>query len=59
MRSCNLIFVALLLLASVSGCAPSQSSTLKPYPLPPAAQQAVEELTAKSDVLILGEIHGT
>jgi hypothetical protein len=32
---------------------------LEPYPLPSKAQQALGELAAESDVLILGEIHGT
>jgi hypothetical protein len=32
---------------------------LKPYPLPTAVQRSVTELAAESDVLILGETHGT
>ena len=32
---------------------------LKPYPLPTAVQQSANELATRSDVLMLGEIHGT
>jgi hypothetical protein len=32
---------------------------LKPYPLPPEARTGIEKLAAGSDVLVLGEIHGT
>jgi hypothetical protein len=34
-------------------------SALEPYPLPAKVQDAFGELAAKTDVLILGEIHGT
>ena len=33
--------------------------SLEPYPLPSKARQALVELAGKSDILILGEIHGT
>ncbi len=32
---------------------------LKPYPLPPAVERAATEFAAQTDVLILGELHGT
>jgi hypothetical protein len=32
---------------------------LKPYPLPPEARTGIEKLAASSDLLVLGEIHGT
>ena len=35
------------------------SVALDPYPLPAPARQALLDLAAQSDVLILGEIHGT
>jgi hypothetical protein len=40
---------------------PSDScgSDLEPYALPPEARTAIEKLAADSDVLILGEFHGT
>jgi hypothetical protein len=37
----------------------SYAGDLKPYPLPPAARARIENLAASSDILILGEIHGT
>src|SRR5260370_10605978 len=37
----------------------SYAGDLKPYPLPPEARVRFEKLAASSDVLILGEIHGT
>ena len=37
----------------------SYAGDLKPYPLPPEARARIEDLAASSDVLILGEFHGT
>ena len=37
----------------------SYAGDLKPYPLPPAASAQIKNLAANSDILILGEIHGT
>jgi erythromycin esterase-like protein len=37
----------------------SRGGELKPYPLPPEARTGVEKLAASSDVLVLGEMHGT
>jgi len=37
----------------------SYAGDLKPYPLPSAARARIENLAAGSDILILGEIHGT
>jgi len=37
----------------------SYADDLKPYPLPTAARARMEELAASSDILILGEMHGT
>jgi hypothetical protein len=39
--------------------APHTPGDLKPYPLPPAASAEIKNLAANSDILILGEIHGT
>lgn len=51
------------LLACFLGChaiwGGSYAGDLKPYPLPPDSRARVEDLAASSDVLILGEIHGT
>ncbi len=33
--------------------------SLEPYPLPSKVRQALVELAGKSDILILGELHGT
>ena len=35
------------------------SETLSPYDLPPAVQRSANELAGQSDVLVLGELHGT
>ena len=52
-----------LVLACISSCFAIESDSspgdLKPYPLPPAARAGIEKLAASSDILILGEIHGT
>ena len=52
-----------LVLACVSSCFAIESDSspgdLKPYPLPPAARAGIEKLAASSDILILGEMHGT
>ncbi len=52
-----------IVLACLSTCLASQSASsagdLKPYSLPPAARARIEKLAASSDILILGEIHGT
>jgi hypothetical protein len=37
----------------------SRGGDLKPYPLPPEASTSIEKLAASSDVLLLGEFHGT
>jgi hypothetical protein len=37
----------------------SYAGDLKLYPLPPAPKAAIENLAASSDLLILGEMHGT
>ena len=53
---------AILLACLLSGHAiqgGSHAGGLKPYPLPPEARDRLEDLAASSDVLILGEIHGT
>jgi hypothetical protein len=34
-------------------------AALEPYPLPPAVERAANEFAAQTDVLILGELHGT
>jgi hypothetical protein len=55
------ICVALALALSTCASAFAQLGlpALKPYPLPPAVQRAATELAAETDVLILGEVHGT
>lgn len=40
-------------------CRDSSAGDFKPYPLPPAARAGIENLAESSDVLILGEMHGT
>ena len=40
-------------------CRDSSAGDLKPYPLPPAAKARIESLAESSDILILGEMHGT
>jgi hypothetical protein len=52
-----------IVLACLSNCLAIQRDSyvgdLKPYPLPPAAEAPLKKLAASSDILILGEIHGT
>ncbi|AGA28453.1 hypothetical protein [Singulisphaera acidiphila] len=47
------------LLSSLAIPSVSYAADLKPYPLPPAARADIEKLAASSNVLILGETHGT
>jgi hypothetical protein len=54
-----IISVATIFAASVTACAESELQALPPYPLPAAAEQPIKELADRSDVLILGEMHGT
>jgi hypothetical protein len=51
--------VATMFAVSVAACAESELQPLTPYPLPAAAEQPIKELAGRSDVLILGEMHGT
>ncbi|HWB13258.1 MAG TPA: hypothetical protein VG826_28790 [Pirellulales bacterium] len=53
--------MAIGILTLVSAVAHAQPAipSLEPYALPPKAKEALCELASKSDVLILGEIHGT
>ncbi len=37
----------------------ARAGDLKPYPLPPETSAEIEKLAARSDILILGEMHGT
>ena len=53
------IATTLALLMSPAAIAQIDSQPLKPYPLPPDVQHSINELAAQSNVLILGEIHGT
>ena len=52
-----------MVLACLFNCLAIQSDSyagdLKPYPLPPAAKAGIDDLAASSDILILGELHGT
>jgi hypothetical protein len=57
MRMC--VAMTLVLLACVAAIAQPSPQTLEPYPLPSGVQRSVDELAAQSDVLVLGEIHGT
>ncbi|HEY2828048.1 MAG TPA: hypothetical protein VGJ04_10645 [Pirellulales bacterium] len=54
-----LVSLAIAFLSSFAVHAQSALTTLQPYLLPAAAQHSVEDLAAQSDVLILGEMHGT
>ena len=56
-RTCIATVPLLVLVASAVGQVSLQP--LQPYRLPSAAQQMIDELAAQSDILILGEIHGT
>src|SRR6267142_1373533 len=59
MRVCSSWLLTLSFLAASSSCGQTVPQQLEPYPLPSKAQQAMEELAKSSDVLILGELHGT
>ena len=52
-----------IILVCLFGCLAIRGSSyagdLEPYPLPPEARACIEHLAARSDVLILGEVHGT
>lgn len=52
-----------IILACSFGCIATQVKSygddLKPYPLTPESRARIEDLAASSDVLILGEVHGT
>jgi hypothetical protein len=52
-----------ILLACLVGCltirGSSYASDLEPYPLPPEVGASIEKLAARSNVLIVGEVHGT
>jgi hypothetical protein len=51
--------VTMLYAAGVLAAEKSELKTLTPYSLPAAAEQPIKELADRSDVLILGETHGT
>ena len=51
--------VALFLHLCLVICRDSSAGDLRPYPLPPAARAGIEKLAESSDLLILGEMHGT
>jgi hypothetical protein len=57
------VHLSAILLVCLSSCLAVQGDSyaddLKPYPLPPAARDRIESLAAGSDLLILGECHGT
>jgi hypothetical protein len=54
-------FIRILACFAIGLAIPSDSrgGDLKPYTLPPEARTGVEKLAASSDVLVLGEMHGT
>ena len=52
------LVIACFYLFSANG-SDSYAGDLKPYPLPPAASEQIDSLAASSDILIMGEIHGT
>jgi len=58
-----LMWICVAMTFAFSTCAAALAQlgpdTIEPYPLPTAVQGSVNELAAQSDVLILGEIHGT
>ena len=54
-----IVSVVMMFAARVAVCAESELQVLTPYSLPAAAEQPIKELADRSDVLILGEIHGT
>ena len=51
--------VVMMFATRVAVCAESELQALTPYSLPAAAEQPIKELADRSDVLILGETHGT
>src|SRR5262245_8121873 len=54
-----IVSVVMMFAARVAACAESELQALTPYSLSAAAEQPIKELADRSDVLILGEIHGT
>jgi hypothetical protein len=48
-----------LALATLVADGKEVTTALPAYSLPPDAERSVEELAARSDLLILGEMHGT
>ncbi len=54
-----IVSVVVMFAARVAACAESELQALTPYPLPAAAEQPIKELADRSDVLILGESHGS
>ena len=59
MRAHHFLEVIPCLVVSVTILGDSRGGDLKPYALPPEVSTGVEKLAAKSDVLLLGEFHGT
>ncbi len=53
------IAAILVVTTSAPGLAQLSAQPLTPYPLPASVLRTVQELAAQSDVLVLGEIHGT
>ena len=53
--------IVLVVVVLTSGAAEAQHvpQRLEPYPLPPKTQRALADLASQSDILILGETHGT
>jgi hypothetical protein len=56
-RHLTIILTCLMTCLAIRGG--SYAGDLKPYSLPPAAKARIEDLAASSDVMILGEFHGT
>ena len=54
-----IVTVAMLYATGVLAAEKSELKALTPYSLPAAAKQPIKELADRSDVLILGETHGT
>jgi hypothetical protein len=54
-----IVSVVMIFAVRVAACAESELQALTPYSLPAAAVQPIKELADRSDVLILGETHGT
>ena len=59
MRRRICVALPLLLVATAAAQDSPIPETLTPYPLPAKAQQALTQLAAETDVLVLGETHGT